>query len=119
MSTTAYFRNLDRFFDHLVLEATAKPHVIIGPLHWVASDGREGRQWLLRIAVGGRHDHIIVPSDADPKEFRDTLVAQLQQRLALIVHDAECPHCMATLSATLWPSERTQDMRASFETSTH
>jgi hypothetical protein len=110
------FRTLDQYLDHLVRTSS---HVVVGPLHYVKSDGRECIQWLVTVAVSDQQNDLVVPPGINPSDFRAMLLAELGQRGSLTVHDAECPHCMANIAASLGPSDRTYAMRASFETTHH
>jgi hypothetical protein len=62
------FRSLDRYCDWLIVEVTS-PHIVVGPLWPVASDGRKAVQWMFTVAIcdreGYRHDDLIVGGKAD------------------------------------------------------
>jgi hypothetical protein len=76
------YRSLDQLCDHLVVTAT---HVIVGPLRYVKSDGRECIQWLVTITVSDQHNDLVVPPGIDPSGFRNMLLAELGMRGSLTV----------------------------------
>jgi hypothetical protein len=108
-------REAIRKFVAACLKGATSDHVIVTPVRW-HEDERGGEYFIVSTFVGAFHSAQFVCGDGvDADEARDELLAQLELRGGLIVHDVDDELKAVRLAAQLWPCAKTRMLRDSME----
>lgn len=95
--------------------------VVIGPVVWRASDGRQARLWYFHAALPSKGDFHLVQIDCggsdreDATLLRSSFAAALARRRPMVIHITEDELQMARICEALWPGERIAGIRAQIE----